>query len=58
MHTKRIHVLMLGVICSIGCVGNQEISIPSDKLTEEQKELIRKEDSRIADEESQGAKRR
>lgn len=41
-----------------GCGGSGEIQLPTTELTEEQKKQIREEDARIADEESQGAKKR
>lgn len=42
----------------VGCGGSGEIVLPSTELTEEQKKQIMEEDERIADEESQGAKKR
>ena len=41
-----------------GCGGSGEIKLPTTELTEEQKKQIREEDAKIADEESQGAKKR
>jgi len=41
-----------------GCGGSGEIQLPTTELTEEQKKQIREEDAKIADEESQGAKKR
>jgi hypothetical protein len=42
----------------LGCGGSNEIVLPTDKLTPEQIEQIKKDDAKVADEESQGAKRR
>ena len=42
----------------VGCGGKSEIVLPTDKLTPEQLEQIKKDDAKVADEESQGAKRR
>ncbi len=49
-------LLLIGVVVA-GC-GTNEIKLPSDKLTKEQEEQIRKDDAKVADEESHGAKRR
>jgi len=41
----------------LGC-GDAKTVIPKDEFTEEQKKAIKAEDSKIADEESHGAKKR
>ncbi len=50
-------VLVVGMTC-LGCGGSSEIILPTDKLTVEQEAQIKKDDAKVADEESQGAKRR
>ena len=45
-------------MCCVGCGGGNDIQLPTDQLTEEQKAQIKKDDAKVADEESQGAKRR
>ncbi len=48
-------VLLLFVVTWItGCGGSNETILPKDALTEEQKNAIKADDARIADEESQG----
>jgi len=43
----------------LGCGGSSnEIKLPTDKLTAEQEAQIKKDDDRVADEESQGKKKR
>ncbi len=49
-------LLLVGMVVA-GC-GSNEIKLPSDKLTKEQEEQIKKDDAKVADEESHGAKRR
>ena len=50
--------LALFAITLSGCGGNGEIKIPTEKLTAEQEAAIKADDKKVADEESQGAKRR
>lgn len=57
----RLFVCLSFVLLALvftGCGGSGEIQLPTTELTEEQKKQIREEDARIADEESQGAKKR
>lgn len=49
--------LLIGLVLT-GCGGNGEIKVSDGKLTAEQKEQIKRTDKEVADEESQGAKRR
>ena len=49
-------MLLFGMLLA-GC-GSSEIKLPSDKLTREQEAQIKRDDAKVADEESQGAKRR
>ncbi len=42
----------------VGCGGSNEIKLPTDKLTDEQLAQIKKDDAKVADEESHGAKKR
>jgi len=42
----------------LGCGGSGDVVLPSTELTEEQKKQIQEDDARVADEESQGAKKR
>jgi len=54
----RLVVLALVGVGFIGCGGSNEIILPTDKLTPEQIEQVKKDDAKVADEESQGAKKR
>ncbi len=58
MRTIRLLVLGLVGMVLVGCGGSTEIVLPTDKLTPEQVEQIKKDDAKVADEESQGAKKR
>lgn len=49
-------LLLIGLLL-VGC-GSNEIMLPTDKLTKEQEAQIKKDDAKVADEESHGAKRR
>ncbi len=49
-------LLLIGLLF-VGC-GSNEIMLPTDKLTKEQEAQIKKDDAKVADEESHGAKRR
>lgn len=57
---RMVRVVILGLVgmVFVGCGGSNEIVLPTDKLTPEQLEQIKKDDAKVADEESQGAKRR
>lgn len=57
---RMVRLVILGVVgmVFVGCGGSSEIVLPTDKLTPEQIEQIKKDDAKVADEESQGAKRR
>ena len=50
-------LLLVGMVVA-GCGGSGEIKLPTDKLTKEQEEQVKKDDAKVADEESQGAKKR
>lgn len=52
-----IGCLFIGLFLT-GCGGNGEIKVSDGKLTDDQKEQIKRTDKEVADEESQGAKRR
>lgn len=58
MRMVRLVVLASMGMVFMGCGGSNEIVLPTDKLTPEQIEQIKKDDAKVADEESQGAKRR
>jgi len=58
MRMGRLVVLALVGVGFIGCGGSNEIILPTDKLTPEQIEQVKKDDAKVADEESQGAKKR
>ncbi len=47
--------LLLGTTLS-GCGGSNEIQLPTDKLTAEQQAQVKKDDAKVEEEESQGAK--
>ena len=49
--------LLLGATIT-GCGGSNEIQLPTDKLTAEQLAQIKKDDAKVADEESHAAKKR
>ncbi len=49
--------LVVGMTC-LGCGAGSKIVMPTDKLTAEQEAQIKRDDAKVADEESQGAKRR
>ncbi len=53
-----IAVTLLFGMTFIGCGGSNEIQLPTDKLTDEQLAQIKKDDAKVADEESHGAKKR
>lgn len=50
-------LIMVGSMC-LGCGSENKIMLPTEPLTDAQKAQIKKDDAKIADEESQGAKRR
>ena len=52
-----IACLLFGLVLT-GCGGNGEIKVSSGELTAKQIEQIKRTDKEVADEESQGAKRR
>ena len=52
-----IGCLLIGLFLA-GCGGSGEIKVSDGKLTDDQKEQIKRTDKEVADEESQGAKRR
>jgi len=58
MRMGRLVVLALFGVVFVGCGGSSEIVLPTDNLTPEQIEQIKKDDAKVADEESQGAKKR
>ena len=54
---KICYAIVIGMSC-VGCGGGDTIQLPTDAFTEEQKAQIKKDDAKVADEESHGAKRR
>jgi len=58
MRRTSVYVVLLMGMSILGCGGSDEIQLPTDKLTPEQEAQIKKDDDRVADEESQGKKKR
>ena len=58
MRRTIVCVALLFGMSFLGCGGSNEIKLPTDKLTAEQEAQIKKDDERVADEESQGKKKR
>ena len=58
MRMSVICALLLFGLAVTGCGGSTEIKLPTDKLSQEQEAQIKKDDAKVADEESHGAKRR
>jgi len=59
MRRTSVCVALLVGMSFLGCGGSSnEIKLPTDKLTAEQEAQIKKDDDRVADEESQGKKKR
>jgi hypothetical protein len=58
MSLVRIAFLLTLVAPSLLGCGNAKTVIPTTEFTEEQKQAIKAEDAKIADEESHGAKKR
>ena len=48
-------LLLLGTMF-FGCSGSNVIQLPTDKLTAEQQAQVKKDDAKVDDEESRGAK--
>jgi len=48
---KRILVVAVLLMCTVGCGGSGETILPTDKLTQEQIEKVKAEDKAVADEE-------
>ncbi len=55
---KRFYIaaLLLSGTTFFGCGGSNEIQLPTDKLTAEQQAQVKKDDAKVDDEESHGAK--
>jgi len=54
----RMTLLVVVVAASLAGCGDSKAVIPTTDLTEEQKQAIKAEDDKVAEEESHGAKRR
>ena len=57
MRRTSVSVALLIGMSFLGCGGSNEILLPTDKLTAEQEAQIKKDDERVADEESQGKRK-
>lgn len=58
MPIARLILSLTLLVTSLSGCGDNKTVIPNAPFTEEQKKAIKAEDSKIADEESHGAKRR
>lgn len=57
MHLSRLALLVVLLGGLLGC-GDEQALLPTTDLTDEQKQAVKAEDAKVADEESHGAKRR
>lgn len=58
MSLARIALLVVLVFAGLVGCGEEPAVIPTTQLTEEQKQAVKAEDAKVADEESHGAKKR
>jgi hypothetical protein len=58
MPLRCLALLAVALASPLAGCGDQKTVIPTTEFTEEQKQAIKAEDAKIADEESHGAKKR